>query len=911
MKQVRYIILYIALITVSLALGATAHAARFELSPSSGAFGVGCDSIINIMMSTEGLESDAANIIMHYNPSEIEIIDSDGTLPQVQIRPGSVYQVYADNIAEAGEIRLTGFSIMAPYNSGSDYGNFGAIQFRSLPGVVSTDVTIDYVPGSTLDSNIAEYITSDDILTGVQSGSYTFEVRPCVDDTRPPWVMNPFPEPGSQAPLDSNISFDIRDNQAGVDLSSLVVTVQGIDYTYDGVNRFSYTGNPLDYHIEVNPIEDFIDGAIVNVEIRVEDLDNNIMSPYSWSFNEPPTEPLTCEELGCVSPDACPLPEDMPECEEPQTLEVPESTVSPGEAIDSNEIQFWAADRTVRLFPDSNETVKVLIGTNYSITIPTGSLAKEVENILWYSDSSIYQFALEQRQGVYWTDMSARSSSAVLPSSIVINYADGTTDRVDYRIFTVPMGSIYETDGNEQVPLGGAKITVYQVQSPGVVWNAGSYSQSNPIWTSASGQYGFYVPQGKYFIEVEKPGYELQRTSTYNIQSSILNYPIELSSKPEPTNIIEEISDSGELVADTITDAVERAREAVLDVVPIDENDALILGAAAAALGILNLGTAISIANLLPLLYGLFTQPLLLLGRKKRKQWGVVYNSLSKMPVDLAVVRLVHAQTGKVIRTRVTDREGRFVFVADPGIYRIEVKKPGFIFPTVHLREEKEDFQYLDIYHGEIIQVKEKARPITVNVPLDQIAAAEKPKGLVIRSYLRKAQPWIAAFSLFMAIGLFIVYPSWLMAGYLALQIILYAIFWKLARPRKAKGWGIVYDSNTKTPIHHAIVRIFDSKYNKLLETQVTDTQGKYSFLVGNNLYYATYEKPGYVMKKLSPIDYRKIKEKAMVAYDVGLESQKGGGVVPPTQQVHVPEEGVNVAEAPEAPKKDWQREGQ
>ncbi len=195
------------------------------------------------------------------------------------------------------------------------------------------------------------------------------------------------------------------------------------------------------------------------------------------------------------------------------------------------------------------------------------------------------------------------------------------------------------------------------------------------------------------------------------------------------------------------------------------------------------------------------------------------------------------------------------------------------------------------------------------NIPLDPIAAAEKPKGLVIRSYLRKAQKHIATASVFLALALLIVNPTWWMLGYLIAQLALLGLFWRLARPSKPKGWGIVYDKETKKPLANAIVRIFDAQYNKLLETQVTDPAGKYSFLVGNNKYYATYDKPGYIRKRLSPIDYTKMKEKSMVAYDVGLD--KHGKTIKEQPSGEVQEQtAVEVSEAPPPKEQVWKEEG-
>jgi hypothetical protein len=65
------------------------------------------------------------------------------------------------------------------------------------------------------------------------------------------------------------------------------------------------------------------------------------------------------------------------------------------------------------------------------------------------------------------------------------------------------------------------------------------------------------------------------------------------------------------------------------------------------------------------------------------------------------------------------------------------------------------------------------------------------------------------------------------------------------------------------------VVRIFDLKFNKLLETQVTDSKGRYSFLVGRNEYQMLAEKPGYQNKEVKPVDL--VKNEEVVNLDVGL----------------------------------------
>ena len=78
-----------------------------------------------------------------------------------------------------------------------------------------------------------------------------------------------------------------------------------------------------------------------------------------------------------------------------------------------------------------------------------------------------------------------------------------------------------------------------------------------------------------------------------------------------------------------------------------------------------------------------------------------------------------------------------------------------------------------------------------------------------------------------------------------------------------------------KIPLANTIARIFDKKFNKLLETQVTDKTGKYAFLVGKNEYYVVFERPGYEKQTSNTIDLTKTMEPvSVVGFDVELEKQ-------------------------------------
>ncbi|MCX6779884.1 MAG: hypothetical protein NT034_01750, partial [Candidatus Magasanikbacteria bacterium] len=294
------------------------------------------------------------------------------------------------------------------------------------------------------------------------------------------------------------------------------------------------------------------------------------------------------------------------------------------------------------------------------------------------------------------------------------------------------------------------------------------------------------------------------------------------------------------------------------------------------AVGVAAVGTVavVSWADILPLLRFLFLQPVLILGRGKREKWGSVYNSLSKLPVDLAMVRLINAQTNKIMQTKVTSSDGRYFFVVNTGKYRLEVKKGNFLFPSGLLKDFQVDGQKSDIYHGEEIAVSAKGTVITANIPLDPLGQIIKtPRKLLLIKALRRIQNVVSWLGLIVTGVTLYISPKWYMWLLLATHLAMTFVFKRLSKAPAAKGWGIVYDENNKKPLSNVVARLFDSKFNKLVATEVTSADGKYYFVAGENQYYISYDHEGYQPQKTDVIDL-KGKEIDTVAQDVSLKKK-------------------------------------
>ncbi len=92
--------------------------------------------------------------------------------------------------------------------------------------------------------------------------------------------------------------------------------------------------------------------------------------------------------------------------------------------------------------------------------------------------------------------------------------------------------------------------------------------------------------------------------------------------------------------------------------------------------------------------------------------WGTVFDSVSKEPLELALVRLHRADSDRIVETKVTDRNGRFGFIVPKGEYYITVTKAGYTFPA---RQPGGDYQ-----GGKFSVESIEEGFIKLNVPMDK-----------------------------------------------------------------------------------------------------------------------------------------------------------------------------------------------
>ncbi|MBD3330252.1 hypothetical protein GF354_01845, partial [Candidatus Peregrinibacteria bacterium] len=114
--------------------------------------------------------------------------------------------------------------------------------------------------------------------------TYMFSFNHTAQDTSPPYIVSTDPKKGAKnVPLDSNISFVIRDNLSGVNFDSVNVLIEGVNYNSNHTG-FSYNGDT----VTINPDTNFAAKALITVKVDASDVRGNAMATYIFSFNEPP-----------------------------------------------------------------------------------------------------------------------------------------------------------------------------------------------------------------------------------------------------------------------------------------------------------------------------------------------------------------------------------------------------------------------------------------------------------------------------------------------------------------------------------------------------------------------------------------------------------------------------------------------
>ncbi len=274
----------------------------------------------------------------------------------------------------------------------------------------------------------------------------------------------------------------------------------------------------------------------------------------------------------------------------------------------------------------------------------------------------------------------------------------------------------------------------------------------------------------------------------------------------------------------------------------------LIFGTAFTLLPILFLNP-LSFSELALLPMRLWSLLLTVFGLKKRnRQWGTVYDSVTKRPLDPVYVILQDVE-GKEIATSITDIDGRYGFLVEPGKYRILPTKTHYAFPSLKMVGKTRDEIYLDLYFGYVFEVKKEGEVITKNIPMDPEGfdwnEFTKTEQKLTRFYSKRDVVYTRIADIAFSIG-FSIATLAILSAPKTYNIIIFSLYVVLLMVRelgiRQKKSGHIVRKGTDIPIAFAIIRVFDQKTNVEILHRVTNQIGKYFCLIQNGNYYVTIE---------------------------------------------------------------------
>lgn len=324
-------------------------------------------------------------------------------------------------------------------------------------------------------------------------------------------------------------------------------------------------------------------------------------------------------------------------------------------------------------------------------------------------------------------------------------------------------------------------------------------------------------------------------------------------------------SSSSSSVTATVKKTVDKTIQVVKDTIddtkdfiandPVGVVSTRVVSTTGAVTGTLSVATSIlvnplSFTEMFTLPLRLWTLLLSLLGLKKKyKPWGTVYDSVTKQPIDPAYVVLKDLN-GKEVSTAITDIDGRYGFLMQPGSYVIEANKTNYTFPSKQLAGVSSDELYPNLYFGGELNIDEENAVIAKNIPMDPIKFDWNEFAKKDKKLMRFYSKFDVLFSRFVEIAFVLGFVISLIALFAApapYNLIVFGVYVILMALRimglKPKRNGHITDKETNNPLSFAIIKIYAEGVNQPIVKKITDAYGRYFCLVPKGDYYVTVEK--------------------------------------------------------------------
>ena len=225
------------------------------------------------------------------------------------------------------------------------------------------------------------------------------------------------------------------------------------------------------------------------------------------------------------------------------------------------------------------------------------------------------------------------------------------------------------------------------------------------------------------------------------------------------------------------------------------------------------------LARLIGLLFG---------RRKKRRMWGIVYDSQTGQPIPLASVN-IYNMAGKILETKFTDKLGAYFFLVPEGQYIVESKKGGYR-QIIEQNASEATTHYQGDYLGGVLDIQNPDM-VDSNIPM------RKEEKHLFRSFFQQGYIKTLMDIIFWGMFAFNIYalvvsPS-LTNLFIVILYILLAVILNFSIIRKR--WGTVTD-NRGEPEAFVTVEVTNEHGNRVARA-ITDNYGRYLLILKSGTY--------------------------------------------------------------------------
>lgn len=499
---------------------------------------------------------------------------------------------------------------------------------------------------------------------------------------------------------------------------------------------------------------------------------------------------------------------------------------------------------------DGGNNLNWLFG-NYNTEIVRVSIAPSVINInpgkSYHFQAKAYNsLGAEVTGAVIWMAKpesgSISSSGLFTAGNTAGNYSDAITATmgeksasVDVNIveeepYIIPGWIIISPDSKVLKPREEYKFAGKIYDTTGLL-----IENASPEWRLVDG--GGEITTDGLFVAGEKEGTFINSiVASYADVRSYATVVIQ-SDKPiivKKETIISQIINTGKAVLETAKSIAKND--------PVRETALVVTAVATASAGVSGmLGLVSAQMGIKEYLLFIINYFLSLRAAKRKNKFGIVFDESTQRPVQGAMVRLFDFKTMRLVSTAITDKNGSYIFIVQPGEYVMSVVKPGFAFPSNMIRISQ---NLVDNYIGQTIVVDNDHPVINQKIPIDPSSNQQIRLGLVFRLlnsiYFR---PIVLILGSIMTVYALFLVPStlnFIVAG----GFVLLWLAEVLIQNRNVK-FSKVLDRATGKPVSLALVRVL-SPEKKLLETFISDQYGRVLPKVKNIGDSVIIEKAGY-----------------------------------------------------------------